>query len=370
MRIVPILFALLLFSAILVAQQRPIWERVYTFDESFIDMNTREIVRIGPSAGRVKFRWTFSEPETYDRDQRIKYKTRLEVIDFDCRENKFRPYDIAFLDTRGKVVAYEANFWLSDWSVGGTFGSSTMLACELINPPPPEPPESRDSLEMKKVASFALAFTNELDRVKDFKPIISRFFASTYLDGYVRDQAAKWSLNLDEATAARATRSDLERYYIAFMNTGYLTSMYVISHYQPSDKIPGDHLFPAVEQVIKSHPYTATYGHGQANFDYLEEKIDSLERLRSYTDLLEKIGAQLRPQIRKMGPPSSDGNRTSVEEWLDSYDMFKPSVSSCAKQCPGLPSETRLFTVKVPIFELQIAEIGGQLKVISARNYF
>src|SRR5215471_5838913 len=115
MKAILILFALLLSSTILVAQQRPIWERVYTFDESFIDMNTQEVVHIGPGAGRVKFRWTFGQPETYDRDQRIKYKTRLEVIDFNCSENKFRPYDITFLDTRGKVVAYEANFWLSDW---------------------------------------------------------------------------------------------------------------------------------------------------------------------------------------------------------------------------------------------------------------
>ena len=187
---------LFLCSLPLAGQQLPIWSRVYTFDESFIEVNTRQIVVSDQGIGHATFRWTFDQPEPYARNQRIKYKTRLEVIEFDCGEKKIRPYDVTYLVVDGKAVAYEGMLWLRDWN---SIDSPVMLtlyqqACMLIKPPAPKPPEIR------RAASFAVALAAELKRTQDFAPVIAKFFAANYIDGYLRD-GSFWFLNLNQDVA-------------------------------------------------------------------------------------------------------------------------------------------------------------------------
>ncbi len=58
--------------------------------------------------------------------------------------------------------------------------------------------------------------------------------------------------------------------------------------------------------------------------------------------------------------------REVIEEW----NLFEPRARICHRSCLGLPSGTKLFQVNVPVFNLQLAEIGGQLKVVSAVSSF
>lgn len=55
---------------------------------------------------------------------------------------------------------------------------------------------------------------------------------------------------------------------------------------------------------------------------------------------------------------------------MQNWDLYSPRVRICARTCLGLPRGTKLFQVNVPVFTLQLAEIEGRLKVVSARSTF
>ena len=373
-----LLFAVLLSPTSLWAQQLPEWYRVYTFDESTIDMNTSKVL-LGGDIGRVKFRWTFDQPEALRGNPQLKYKSRLEEIEFNCSEKRYRLYEVTYLNAVGKIIGSEEMSPPYKWLLirsGSVIGDMFGPACELIESKIRKlmgtEGNSDAEIEMDKAAKYALSFSQSLEQAKDFKPIIGKFFAASYLDGYLHDDDKSWLLNLDRDTAAMVTKAELQRFYVASMNAGYLSCLYVISQY-PSSSEPIQHekLIPAdIVQLIKNHPYTATYKHDTGNFDYLAEHIDSVGRLRSYTDLLERVSALMRKHVTSVGAEHSREYRAMLEDWGWTFDLYKPKVRICATECFGLPKGTKLFQVNVPVFRLQLAEISGQLKIVSAVDSF
>jgi hypothetical protein len=369
-------FVILLSSTSLTAQQLPEWYRVYTFDESIIEMNTSLVTFISKDISRVRFRWTFDQPEALSGEPQLKYKSRLEVMEFNCSEQRYRPYHLTFFDAAGNIVRLEEMNPPREWR---TVTSGSMMeklfapACELIKQKTRTPVESSDAIELEKAAKFALSFSQRLEQAKDFKPVIEKFFASDYLNGYLRDNDTNWFLNLDRDTAARASRAELQRFYVALLNTGYLSCLYVISQY-PSDSdepISDEKLIPPdILQLIRNHPYTAAYKGKESNYDYLAENIDSIERLRSYTDLLERIGALMRKHVISVGAIHSKKYQSMLEHWDWTFALYQPQVRICARDCLGLPKGTRLFEVNVPVFRLQLVEIKGNLKIVSAISSF
>jgi hypothetical protein len=372
-------FVILLSSTCLTAQI-PEWYRVYTFDDSIIEMNTAQVTFGGKDIGRVRFRWTFDQPEALSGEPQLKYKSRLEVMEFNCSQRRYGLYDLTFYDAAGKVIRSQEMNPPVEWRTV-TFGSVMEKlfapACELIekraHPPVVSLVKSRDGIESEKVAKYALSFSQSLVQTKDFKPIIEKFFAADYLNGYLHDNDTNWFLNLDRNTAAKLSRIELERFYVALLNANYLSSLYLISQY-PSESdlpVPDEKLLPPdIVQLVKDHPYTATYKGKAGNYDYLAENIDRVERLRSYTDLLEKIAALMRKHVINVRAERSKEYMSMLQDWDWTFELYQPKVRICAADCLGLPQGTKLFEVNVPVFRLQLAEIGGQLKIISAIDYF
>jgi hypothetical protein len=364
-------FVILLSSTSLPAQQLPEWYRVYTFDESIIEMNTSLVTFISKDVYRVRFRWTFDHPEALNGEPQVKYKSRLEVMEFNCSEQRYRPYHLTFFDAAGNIVRLEEMHPPREWRTV-TFGSVMEKlfapACELIKQKTRPPGASSDAIELEKAARFALSFSQRLEQAKDFKPIIKQFFAADYLNGYLEDDDTNWFLNLSQDTAAKVSRTELQRFYIALLNTGYLSCLYVISQF-PSDSdelIFDEKLIPRdIVQLIRNHPYTAAYKSKEGNYDYLAENIDSVEQLRSYTDLLERIGALMRKHVI-----SVRAERSREYQAMKDWDLYQPELRICATECLGLPKGTRLFEVNIPLFHLQLAEIKGNLKIVSAISSF
>jgi hypothetical protein len=222
---------------------------------------------------------------------------------------------------------------------------------------------------LQKAAQYAYGFAQQLEQAKDFRLVIDKFFVPNFLNGYLDDKQTNWFLNLDRDTAAMLSRRELQRYYVALMNAGYLSSLYVISQ-SPADSddaVAVERLVPSdVWQLIRNHPYTARYKHQEGNYDFLAEKIDNVERLRSYTDLLERLGALMRKHVIRVLAQRSKAYQAMLENW----DLYQPKIRSCDQDCLGLPNGTRLFVVNVPVFRLQLAEIRGNLRVVSAMSSF
>ena len=368
-----LLIFLLLLSSSVAAQKLPKWYRVYTFDESFIEMNTSNVI-LGGDIGRVTFRWIFDQPEPIRGDPQLRYKSRLETIEFKCSDQSYRYYEVRLLNLTGNTIRSElmrSPYAWEEIKPGSVIATISIPACELIaGKIDPEGTKRKvdEQIKADKVVKFALSIKETLERSRDFKLVIEKFFAIDFISRYVNDEDTNWFYNLNRDTASKASPAELQRFYIASLNAGYLTSLYVISQ-SPSDddsiqadSAPQDKMIPAdIYQLINGHAYTLTYGSKISGYDYLAENIDSISRMRSYTDLLERIAVSMRKHVIRTHPERSK----QYGHMLEDSDI---QSRVCPTEYLGLPKGTKLFEMSLPTIHLQFAEIKGELKIISARD--
>src|SRR5688500_4084001 len=104
MRLTLLSFLFVVSTISLAAQKHPEWSRVYTLDEAIVEMNTSVLTRISEDITRVRFRWTFHQPQVWSGDPQLKYQSRLEVMEFNCSRRNYRPYHLTFFDAAGNTV--------------------------------------------------------------------------------------------------------------------------------------------------------------------------------------------------------------------------------------------------------------------------
>src|SRR3954468_20864834 len=184
MRALILALAILLSPTHLIAQQTPEWYRVYTFDESIIEISTTQVVTLFGQRGHVTFRWSFDKDEPLSAGSSVKYRSRLEVIEYDCTDKLYRPLQLTFFDSAGKVVLSEERKPPLPWSDVGSGNMTEKLfhsACQLITPYKriieTLPDESdKVSVRMEKAGRLARSFSERLEKQKDFAPLIREFF--------------------------------------------------------------------------------------------------------------------------------------------------------------------------------------------------
>ena len=182
MRMVTVLALVFFFSPIaLKAQTPPEWQRVYTFDDSFIEMNAFWVLNDSDGVFRVTFRWSFARPQAVSGNPTLTYKSRLEVFQFNCAERRSRLYEANVVNAKGESVTLVGRDAAGDWKPVSSGSMTERLfapACKLIEsklrPPAASPDEDP---ETEKAVRFALAFARRLERTKDFSPLIGEFFA-------------------------------------------------------------------------------------------------------------------------------------------------------------------------------------------------
>ena len=80
------------------------WQRIVTGPDSTTDLSTQSLVLEPNGIFRAKFRTTFSKSEKSFEKPGVKYKTRLETIQFDSRKYLYRILGSALLDSSEKPV--------------------------------------------------------------------------------------------------------------------------------------------------------------------------------------------------------------------------------------------------------------------------
>ena len=107
MRIGAFLLSLLLASTA-AAQQKSKWVRVYTYDDAVIEME--EIKLSFGNFGRVRFRTVFRKPRPLPGKPGVKFKTLVEDLEIQCREQEYRLSTAVYLDAKGEPVhVYKAD---------------------------------------------------------------------------------------------------------------------------------------------------------------------------------------------------------------------------------------------------------------------
>ena len=134
-----ILFLVLIisFSQIVIKSQTlPEWFRVYTFDDSIVELNTNYVMFSNRKTERVRFRWTYTKPQKLDSNSQLRYKSILQEITFDCSNKKYSIYDIQLYDADGKKLPVESKPKTEEWQevkFGKMIGKLFTPACKLID---------------------------------------------------------------------------------------------------------------------------------------------------------------------------------------------------------------------------------------------
>jgi hypothetical protein len=98
-------------------QAKDQWQRAYTGDGSVIELNTATL-RFAPGGVlRAEFRTVFANAESTGGDRGVKYKTRLETIDFRLSDRRYRFAEISLLDPGGKLIQTKTAEGSEDWRV-------------------------------------------------------------------------------------------------------------------------------------------------------------------------------------------------------------------------------------------------------------
>ena len=98
-------------------QTKDKWERVYTGEESVIEINTSSLKFAPDRIMRVQFRTMYSRAETVPGTSDTKYKMRLETIDFKLNEGQYRISETSLLDSNGKELQWYSTSQMREWRV-------------------------------------------------------------------------------------------------------------------------------------------------------------------------------------------------------------------------------------------------------------
>ena len=93
------------------------WQRVYTGDDSVIELDTTTLRFGSANLLRAHFRTVFSSAESVGGDRGVKYKTRLETIDFRLTDRRYRFVEISLLDPAGKLIQTKTTDATEEWRV-------------------------------------------------------------------------------------------------------------------------------------------------------------------------------------------------------------------------------------------------------------
>ena len=87
-----------------VAQSPELWKRVHTGEDSVIDLNSSLIEFDVGHILRIEIRTILNTPEELRDKSRTKYLTRLETVEYNLRQPKYRIIHVVLLDSSGRTV--------------------------------------------------------------------------------------------------------------------------------------------------------------------------------------------------------------------------------------------------------------------------
>ena len=109
---------LLVFTTAFQAQEiKDKWQRVYTGEDSIIEINESNHSFEPGRVMRVAIRTTLTKPEKISSTSETRYKTRLEKIDFRLTGKQYRVFETTIIDAAGKTLSSYQTQSAEDWRV-------------------------------------------------------------------------------------------------------------------------------------------------------------------------------------------------------------------------------------------------------------
>ncbi len=120
---------------LVVAQEKDKWKRVYTYDDSVIEINEAKLKQIDERAARADFRTVYEDQQPLRGKPGVKYKTRFETIEFRCNSGQYRVVEAKLVDSKGKTIDSYQMTEEEDWkptNSGGMMQKLLSAACGIM----------------------------------------------------------------------------------------------------------------------------------------------------------------------------------------------------------------------------------------------
>ena len=118
------------------AQERARWQRVYTGEDSVIEINVLSLQFEPERIVRATYRTVLSKPESLPEKSGAKYKSRIETVVFSAASRRYQFAEVRLLDAKDNLVhSYQAAA-NADWKVFKNGGIMDRMFAAISAAPP------------------------------------------------------------------------------------------------------------------------------------------------------------------------------------------------------------------------------------------
>lgn len=270
--------------------------------------------------------------------------------------------------------------------------------------PPSGEQENELTPEEKKAArELTVRFMKRLEATADFAPLVGEFFFGDFTERFkrfVRDMniGDGFLRGIQRRVLLQATQDDLRRCYVALMNfwnqysllnnaTGeYIKHRSKLEHqpephgevyWELDKKVLENALTPGFFAVAESDPLLMIVVNQVYTREQLTDPvkrveaaaISSVERLRFFTEKLERCVALMREGVRKLQVEEEQQSDSSVtrQRLGRDYDryIYRVEYHVFEKKTAGFPAGTRLISVRIFPYVVTMTRLNGPLKIIA-----
>jgi hypothetical protein len=247
--------------------------------------------------------------------------------------------------------------------------------------------------EDREAREIAAQFSRRWQETEDIGPLVKEFFVADFADRLRHEPSLLFFAELRPELMKPEAREELRRNYVAMTNLLYLFvrlyEVYAVIRMQGHERedLNLNHILPVnIWKVLNSNPTMKTlldeevgesaqsrteHGDQDADRQAHAKRIDSMEQLHSLTTTLEQAVVLLRDHVRTLpstiraseltGKQPGDAASSSTE----SSDPLTPRVRITGEEFYGYPAGTRLISVELLPFQIDLVRAGGRLKVLS-----
>jgi hypothetical protein len=260
--------------------------------------------------------------------------------------------------------------------------------------------------EEREALLVARQFVKSFEESGDLLALIDKFYVRDFDARLRRGEMKFYIASVEPEVIAQAADEDLRRFYAASINFGYTGGfLYALEAY--NRKLAGDEaddgspaisklLPPYIIAVMKSDPILAEIiaedeeeerGKSPARASEPEQvagkeaekegradggEIRSLERLRSYVSALEKAALLIRAYIKTLpGPRTWAELSRAYAVFAEKEGMSEDGCSMCPRinilraDFFGCPAGTRLVSIDLLAFRMDMLRVDGRLRILS-----
>lgn len=272
--------------------------------------------------------------------------------------------------------------------------------------------------EELEARSLAEQFIKRFEESDDLLSIVDDFYVRDFGDRLRRNPAERFIVPIDSRLAGQVEGDELRRYHMAMLKFTYLYMMLLAgAWYQSADRLNGNKKLdddesvvrpkdalppralaliggdPALAEMLLEESENAEASKKTTETDAVSDEqaivadqdsgsraeerdkdltIKTIERLRGFISTVEQAVSIMREHLRSLPVPqtwqSIMGSISEPGQEIGS-DQMTASVTLLAQQDFGCPKGTRLISLKVMPFSMELIRVDGQLRILNVYVY-